>query len=288
MAGYILYNGFWNRNIPDPVARLAAAGDRLGVTLTPVPNTAFAAEISRAGGSGLSAGDLVLCWDKDVRLLRAMENDGVVVLNSADAVAVCDDKSLTHLVLARHGLPQPRTLLAPMTYVAYTAAGDAFLQKAAETLGFPMVLKECFGSLGEQVYLVEDASALQEKAAEMKHRPFVLQEFVACSAGTDKRLYVVGDRVVAAMRRRGDGDFRANIGAGGSGEAYTPTAEETTLALKACEVLGLTFAGVDLLDGPDGPLVCEVNASAHMAALEACTGVDVAAEIVRKALAFLR
>ncbi|MBQ3133830.1 MAG: RimK family alpha-L-glutamate ligase [Clostridia bacterium] len=288
MAGYIVYNGFWNGDVPDPVRRLAAAGDRLGVTLSPIPNTAFAAEISRTGGSGLAAGDLVLCWDKDVRLLRALEADGVIVQNSADAVAVCDDKSLTHIALSRQGLPQPRTMLAPMTYVSYTEAGEAFLQTAAERLGFPLVFKECFGSLGEQVYLVADAAELRARAASMKHRPFVLQEFIAGSAGTDKRLYVVGDRVVAAMRRHSDGDFRANIGAGGSGEAYTPTAQEEELAKKACQALGLVFAGVDLLDGPDGPLICEVNASAHMAALEACTGVDVAGEIVQKALAFLR
>ncbi|MBQ8494940.1 MAG: RimK family alpha-L-glutamate ligase [Clostridia bacterium] len=283
MNCYILYNGFWNTNsVPDPARRLAEAGKRLGYSLKPTPNTAFAAEIG--GENRFSAGDVVLCWDKDVRLLRVMEATGVKVYNCADAVALCDDKSLTHIELAKAGLPMPRTFIAPMTYVDYTEAGDDFLNTAARELGFPLVMKECFGSLGEQVYLIENKGQLLENARRMKHRPFILQEFVKSSAGKDKRLYVVGGRVVAAMRRFSHTDFRANIGAGGHGEAYSPTEEEISLAVSACRVLGLDFAGVDLLDGPNGPLICEVNASAHMAALEQCTGIDVAGEIVRYVL----
>ena len=283
MNCYILYNGFWNTNsVPDPVRRLAEAGKRLGYFLKPTPNTAFAAEIG--GENRFSAGDVVLCWDKDVRLLRVMEATGVKVYNCADAVALCDDKSLTHIELAKAGLPMPRTFIAPMTYVDYTEAGDDFLNTAAVELGFPLVMKECFGSLGEQVYLIENKGQLLENARRMKHRPFILQEFVKSSAGKDKRLYVVGGRVVAAMRRFSHTDFRANLGAGGHGEAYSPTEEEISLAVSACRVLGLDFAGVDLLDGPNGPLICEVNASAHMAALEQCTGIDVAGEIVQYVL----
>ena len=281
MAGFVLYNGVWNRQgIPDPVRRLCAAGQALGFPLTPRANTSFSAVVDGgAHAEGVRPGDVVLCWDKDVRLVRAMEADGVHVYNSADGVAVCDDKAATHLRLAGH-VPMPRTRIAPMTYVHFDDAGDVFLADAAAALGFPLVLKECFGSLGEQVYLVKDAAELRARATSMAYRPFILQEFIRESAGTDKRLYVVGDRVVAAMRRHSDTDFRANIGSGGHGEAYTPTPQEEALALTCCRVLGLHFGGVDLLDSNRGPLVCEVNASAHMAALTACTGVDVAREIV--------
>ena len=282
MAGFVLYNGFWNRQeVPDPVRRLCAAGQALGFPLSPRANTSFTAAVDGAvHAEGVRPGDVVLCWDKDVRLVRAMEADGAHVYNSADGVAVCDDKAATHLRLGQAGVPMPRTLIAPMTYVHFDEAGDPFLENGAKMLGFPMVLKECFGSLGEQVYLVQDAKELRQRAASMAYRPFILQEFIRESAGTDKRLYVVGDRVVAAMRRRSDTDFRANIGSGGHGEAYAPTPQEEALALTCCRVLGLHFGGVDLLDSDRGPLVCEVNASAHMAALTACTGVDVAREIV--------
>lgn len=283
MAGYVFYNGFWNPDGPPEVVRsLTAAAAARGAKWGPLPNTAVTAEFTGERRERalrvppLQAGDYALFWDKDVRLARALEGMGVRLYNTAAAVAVCDDKAATHLELARRGVPMPRTLVAPMTYVNMDAQGDAFLRRGAETLGFPLVVKECFGSLGGQVYLARDRGQLCRLADTMGPKPFLLQQFVAASAGEDKRLYVVGGRVAAAMRRRSEMDFRANIGNGGHGEACPPTAEEERLALECAAILGAEIAGVDLLQSETGPLVCEVNSNAHFAALTACTGVDVA------------
>lgn len=283
MAGYVFYNGFWNPDGPPEVVRsLTAAAAARGAKWVPLPNTAVTAEFTGERRERalrvppLQAGDYALFWDKDVRLARALEAMGVRLYNTAAAVAVCDDKAATHLELARRGVPMPRTLVAPMTYVNMDAQGDAFLRRGAETLGFPLVVKECFGSLGGQVYLARDRGQLCRLADTMGPKPFLLQQFVAASAGEDKRLYVVGGRVAAAMRRRSETDFRANIGNGGHGEACFPTAEEERLALECAAILGAEIAGVDLLQSETGPLVCEVNSNAHFAALTACTGVDVA------------
>ena len=293
MAGYVIYNGFWNADgVPDPARRLVKAAEDRGRTLTALPNTAFATDIASAvtvslcrtasERSCIRSGDFALFWDKDVRLARAMEACGARLFNSSDGVAVCDDKAATHLALAGADIPMPETLVAPMTYVAMDRGPrEGFLRYAEERLGWPLVVKECFGSLGGQVYLAEDRAQLEALADRMAARPFLLQRYIAASRGQDKRLYVIDGQVVAAMRRRSETDFRANIGNGGRGEAYMPTAEETRLAVRSCERLRLCFAGVDLLDDEDGtPLVCEVNASAHMAALTTCTGVDVAGEMV--------
>lgn len=283
MAGYVFYNGFWNPDGPPEVVRsLTAAAAARGAKWVPLPNTAVTAEFTGERRERalrvppLQAGDYALFWDKDVRLARALEGMGVRLYNTAAAVAVCDDKAATHLELARRGVPMPRTLVAPMTYVNMDAQGDAFLRRGAETLGFPLVVKECFGSLGGQVYLARDRGQLCRLADTMGPKPFLLQQFVAASAGEDKRLYVVGGRVAAAMRRRSEMDFRANIGNGGHGEACPPTAEEERLALECAAILGAEIAGVDLLQSETGPLVCEVNSNAHFAVLTACTGVDVA------------
>ena len=110
---------------------------------------------------------------------------------------------------------------------------------------------------------------------QMAARPFIIQEFVSASAGRDIRLYMAGGKLIAAMRRTSTSDFRANIGNGGRAEAYAPSNEEIQLAERCCGLLGLDFAGVDLLHDAEGrPLVCEVNSNAHMAALTACSGVD--------------
>jgi len=292
VAGYLIYNGFWNpKGPPDAVRRLQQAGERAGEPLTPLPNTALAADfaggtpaVRRADTPGkepLTAADFALFWDKDVRLARTMEAVGMRLYNPADGVAVCDDKAATHLALARHGLPMPRTLAAPMTYLHMDAGpAEAFYRTAEELLGYPLVLKECFGSLGGQVHLVRDGGQLRRLADTLAARPFLLQEYIP-PGGEDFRLYMVGGRLAAAMRRVNPADFRANIGSGGHGQAYVPTAEETALAQEACRILGVPIAGVDILHTPQGkPLLCEVNSSAQLAGITACTGVDIAGEIV--------
>lgn len=282
MHGLIIYNGFWNKEAPPAaVQALVDAARKQNMTLTPVPNTALYAHLTDVAAVIGRQASFALFWDKDVRLARAMEAAGLRLYNTAAAVAVCDDKAATQLALCGHGIPMIDTWVAPMTYVQYDEAGEAFLCAAEQALGYPLVVKECFGSLGGQVYLAHDAEELRALAASMAARPFVLQRFVAASSGTDKRLYVVDGKVVAAMIRRNDGDFRANVGAGGSGLPYTPTPEEEALALKCCEILGCGIAGVDLLTDADGtPLVCEVNSSAQTKELCAVTGIDVNAAII--------
>lgn len=279
---FVIYNGFWNATPPDPVRRLETALLREGVTVRLLKNTECTVILApTVSVEPVTAGDVVLFWDKDTRLARALENSGAMVYNSAAAVALCDDKSETHRVLSAQGIPMPKTLLAPMTYVEVGESIEPFLNTAEQQLGFPMVVKECFGSLGEQVYLARNPEQLRKLAYGMRHRPFLVQEFIREAAGADIRLYVVGERVVAAMKRVNSGDFRANIAHGGKALPYTPTPDEETLAIRCCRSLGLRFGGVDLLQGG---LVCEVNSNAQMAGITACTGVDVAGDIVREVL----
>src|SRR5699024_4208549 len=131
---------------------------------------------------------------------------------------------------------------------AKTASHEAgYIQSAIDTLGFPMIIKEAFGSFGEQVYLIRDQKELLEKLDELQGKPFLFQEFITSSYGLDLRLRVVGDLVAAAMRRSAPNDFRANITAGGTMDAYQPTQYEADLAVAAAKAIGADFAGVDLL-----------------------------------------
>lgn len=289
MAGYIIYNGFWNPDtIPDTVARLEKAAAARGLELTPFANTRTAVELGEGIKiHGFDASDFALFWDKDIRLARALESIGVRLYNPADTVAVCDDKAATQLKLASENIPMPKTLVAPMTYLSMDEEPSRlFLKRAEVSLGFPMVVKECFGSLGGQVYLAHNPEELRTLSDQMAARPFICQEFITASAGTDIRIYVVNDEPAAAMRRHSDHDFRANIGNGGKGEHYTPTPEECELAVRCCRILGAKFAGVDILsDAYGAPFLCEVNSNAQMAAITACTGVDVAGAVIDLVLA---
>ena len=229
-----------------------------------------------------TAFDFVLFWDKDVYLAQQLEQRGLRLFNSPQSILWCDDKALTYLRLKQAGLPMPRTILAPKTFstVGYTSL--AFVEDAAKSLGFPVVLKECFGSFGQQVYLFHDVDALREKVRSLAGTPLLFQELIRESYGHDARLNVVGGRVVASILRRStDGDFRSNLSRGGAMASYSPTPAEAALAIRACETLGLDFAGVDVLFGKDGPILCEVNSNAHFKTTLECTGVNMAVEIMR-------
>ena len=223
--------------------------------------------------------DFVFFLDKDVLLARHLEKMGIPVYNSASCIEICDNKSLTFQALAGHGIPMPKTLLAPMVFHSHENVEPFY--RAADTLGFPLVLKEAYGSFGMQVYLIASMEELLVKVKEIGNRPFLMQEFITSSKGKDIRLNVVGDEVVASMMRVSETDFRANVSNGGKMFNYTPSAYEKEVAIKSAKLVGADFAGVDLLFAEDGsPMVCEINSNAHIKNIYDCTGINVATYIV--------
>lgn len=220
--------------------------------------------------------DFVLFWDKDVNLAKSLENKGVPVFNSARSIALCDDKAKTYLAL-ENKLKQPKTIIAPLSF--FEVDYGEFVKNAGEVLGFPLVIKNCCGSFGEQVHLCRN---MNEVLKYVTREPFLLQEYIECG-GEDVRIEVVGNRVVAAMKRKNEHDFRSNITNGGTAEKYNPTDKECEIALTACRELGLTFGGVDIMSGDT---LCEVNSNAHIMNIMHSSGVDVAPlifeEILRK------
>ena len=226
--------------------------------------------------------DFVLFWDKDVQLAMQLELRGMRVFNSAQSILNCDDKALTWLLLKKAGIPVPRTILAPKTFtnIGYTSLD--FVDEVVRELGLPIVLKECFGSFGQQVYLFDDADALRRKVQELSGSPLLFQELISESFGHDVRINVVGGRVVACMHRMStDGDFRSNLTRGGAMEPWIATSEQAETAIRATKALGLDFAGVDVLFGKNGPVICEVNSNAHFKTTLECTGVNMADEMMR-------
>ncbi len=233
--------------------------------------------------------DFVLFWDKDVALALQLEQRGLPVFNSARSIWRCDDKGLTYLTLKNKGIPMPATILAPKTFPAAGYPDTSFVDEAARVLGLPLVLKECFGSFGQQVYLLSDVESLRQKVISLQGTPLLFQALEQASFGRDIRINVVGEKVVAAISRRSvDGDFRSNLTLGGAMEPYTPTPAEAALAIQATRELGLHFAGVDVLFGAHGPVLCEVNSNAHFKTTLACTGVNMATEILRHIAGLLR
>lgn len=223
--------------------------------------------------------DLVLFWDKDVHLAARLEKIGLKLYNSAKAIEICDNKALTYLALEGK-VSTPKTVIAPKTFegVGYTTLD--FVENATRVLGLPMIIKESYGSFGAQVHLTKTLNEAKATVAKIAHREFIMQEFILESEGRDVRVNVVGGRVVSAMERYNENDFRSNITNGGSMRKIALSQEMEEAAIRACDAIGLDFAGVDILFGKNGPIVCEVNSNPHFKSSLECTGVDMSEEIM--------
>ncbi len=281
MTGILVVNEFLYSNKFNEIHNwLMEAANKQGIVMQLKTNAELLADISGVYKDRIA--DFILFWDKDVRLAFYLEQLGYPVFNSSKAIERCDDKSLTHLILMNSGIPMPRTIIAPKTFENIGYTNFIFLEEVADRMGFPLVLKESFGSFGQQVYLVHNLEELKSQVKQIGAKPIIFQEFIKSSFGKDIRLQVVGNQVIASMYRYTDnGDFRANLSIGGKMKPYQPSKEQCDLALRCCEVIGLDFAGVDLLFGEqEEPIVCEVNSNAHFKNIYDCTGVNAAEAII--------
>ena len=223
--------------------------------------------------------DYVVFTDKDVYLAKQLELLGVPVYNSSQAIEISDDKIKTYQILGSKNIPIPKTIFAPKTYG--NDIDHKFVETVKHIFPFPFIVKEAFGSFGEQVYLVKNERDLTECLHKVNGKPFMFQQFISTSFGKDIRLQVVGDEVVAAMKRTSEGDFRANVTSGAKMEPYKPDEREKKLAIEATKAIGAHFAGVDLLFGEHSPIVCEINSNAHIRNLLDCTGINVAFDLIK-------
>lgn len=280
MTGWLVVNNFIDSyKFHEIYEFLIRAGKKYGIEII-MKKTG---DIFFAVGEKIDLADFVIFWDKDVNLAMRLEGMGVKVFNSAKAVETCDSKALTAICLNEKGVKIPKTYIAPKTFEKFGYSNLDFLSKAGEKLGYPMIIKESYGSFGEQVYLAKSFDEAAEIVKRIGSREFIMQEFIKESSGRDLRVNVVGKKVVASMLRySANGDFRSNITNGGHMKQAVATPSQEKLAISACEAIGLDFAGVDLLFGEGGEcFVCEVNSNPHFKSTFECTNIDVGEEIIK-------
>lgn len=258
--------------------RLKEEFDLLGANVTIAKNDRAEFSVGAKTDLPFDKPDFVVYLDKDKYLCRALENAGVKVFNSSRAIEVCDDKVFTYIALSQKGVPVPETVPAPLCYKSGKTRGDEFIDGVIDKLSLPLIVKQSFGSLGSGVFLAESKAEVKKYADALMRVPHCFQKFIAASRGRDVRVIVVGDKIIGAMERRAaDGDFRSNVGAGGSAAPRELTDEEKSVALAAHTALGLEYSGIDLLTDENGkPVVCEVNSNAYFSAFERVTGINAA------------
>ncbi|MCR5440852.1 MAG: RimK family alpha-L-glutamate ligase [Lachnospiraceae bacterium] len=280
MNGWLIVNSFvkWDK-FSEIYELLLDAGKKIGVSLEMKTSSDIFCSVQSEFGP-LKLPDFAIFWDKDILLARRLEKMGLRLFNSSESIETCDDKGQTAIALQAGGIRTPLTFLSPKAYPAFGCTDMNFLRKAEEKLGYPMVIKENRGSFGQQVHLASNAYEAERLIASFKEHPFIMQEYIEESAGRDVRVNVVGGRVVASMYRYNDNDFRSNITNGGSMKKYEASEAQAKIAIDACKAIGLDFAGVDVLFGKDGPIICEVNSNPHFKTTLECTGINMAEHII--------
>ncbi|MDR1905542.1 MAG: ATP-grasp domain-containing protein [Clostridiales bacterium] len=318
----VVYNGFLNTASLPPCVRLFCdAAKKFGVNLAPVKNTEFADLLTTGGANSIARLSpykykFIIFWDKDLVLCDTLEKNGYAVHNGRRAIEVCDDKALTALALDGR-VKMPKTAVAPKTFtnIGYTNAD--FLDFVENFLEFPIVVKERFGSLGEQVFFAGDKKTLKNIVANIGGRPVLFQEFIntsetpkiisrstqnhalkrvfeAINEKTDEncddapgkgafdiRLYVIGGKAEGAVLRHNPADFRANFAQGSHSFFYVPSPEEKILAETAANLLGLSFCGVDIaMDARGERYLLEVNSNAGFVDFNKTSGINIAEKIL--------
>ncbi|GIW97775.1 MAG: putative alpha-L-glutamate ligase [Pirellulaceae bacterium] len=208
-------------------------------------------------------------------VVRQFEQMDVFCANSSNGITNSRDKLRALQILSRHQIGIPKT--------AFVREKEDILPAIERVGGAPVIIKLIEGTQGVGVVLAESvasAEAIIELLQSQRHNVLV-QKFVAESKGRDIRAIVVGDQVVAAMRRVAQGaEFRSNVHRGGRTEPVELDPAYAETAIRSAQIMGLRVAGVDMLEGHDGPQVMEVNSSPGLEGIETCTGLDVAGAII--------
>ncbi len=215
--------------------------------------------------------------DLKVSIIREFEQMGVRVLNSWNSVVQSKNKVRTQQVLHAKGIPTLKTAVIESM---------ESLEIAIDMVGgVPVILKEPYGTYGTGVIIAESKRAAKSVLdliwAASNQKMLMVQEYIAESNGEDIRVFVVGDRVAASMKRSAQNwEFRSNVELGAKTEPIEISDEYKEIAIASTKALGLDYSGVDIIQTKRGPAVLEVNSNPGFKALEEATSIDIASEIV--------
>ena len=208
----------------------------------------------------------ILFLDKNIPLAQLLENKGYKLYNSAKSIAICDNKALTHVTLAKTKIRQPKTLIGPLTFnLKKIEISDPFIKQINKTFKYPVVLKEVYGSFGHQVYLINNQNELVNKINTLAGKEFIVQEYLSQKSGHGIRILVINKKIYGAIKQINKNDFRSNLTLGSSGKIVKLPQYAQTMAQKIIKQLNLFYGGIDLIyDNNNRLIFCEANSNAQL------------------------
>lgn len=278
MNGLIIVNQDLGHNVYK-IKRFTEEANKLGVSLSTYVNDGSLAIIKNNSiHLNLPKADFVIYLDKDIYLARILEKKGYRLFNKADFIKLCDDKTLTNIACADKGIRMPKTISGPLFYSPVLKEENLkFLDVVIDELGFPLVFKKVYGSLGLGVYLVNNKDELVSLYKEMCRQPVQFQEYISSSYGKSIRVIIIDKKIVGAFERCNSNDFRSNFGATASSKQIVFKDKYLKLAEKIANEFDIEYAGIDLLYGDDDePVLCEMNSNAFFEEFEKITNINVA------------
>ena len=279
--GLIVINGYGLADgIKHQVSRLLEEFSKRNIEIDVRKNNELLSFIQEGNiKTNLPRYDFVLYLDKDRYVADMLERSGYRLFNSMSSIVKCDDKMLTHIELSNSEIKMPTSISSTLCY--RDNGNRDYLDDVEKTLGYPMIVKENYGSLGKQVYLINNRAELEQIEDKLIHIPHIFQQFISSSRGVDYRVIVIGHKPVAFMKRENKNSYLSNLATGGTAYKVDLSKKYLDVAVKASKILCLDYCGVDLLIGPnDEPILSEVNSNAFYEGIEKTTGVNVAESYV--------
>lgn len=226
----------------------------------------------------LPQADFVLYMDKDIYLARMLEKAGYHLFNNADFIKMCDDKILTFIRCANEGIPMIKTIAGPLVYTdSLSEENYQFLDTVIDELGFPLIVKKVYGSLGEGVYIANNKEELKDIYKSIYRNPLLFQKYIGTSRGKSVRVLVIDKKVVGGFERYNTVDFRSNFGETATSKKLEDNSKFFVFAENLAQKLNILYAGIDLLyDENNEPILCEINSNAFFEEFEKVTNIDVA------------
>ena len=276
MKGIIITNQSNDHNV-NKINRLLEEAPKLNMELSVIVNDGTLAKIEKGNVIINLDCDFIIYLDKDIYLSKMLEKNGYLVFNDSNFLKTCDDKTLTYIALANHNIRMPLTMSGPLIYKNELSEDNyLFLDKVIETLSLPLIAKKVYGSLGEDVHLINNKEELREFYSKNFMHPIQFQEYISSSYGRSVRVLVIDHQIFGAFERYNTSDFRSNYHGSAYGKNIELDEKYVTFVSKIIDLMDIKYAGIDLLFGNEEPILCEVNSNAFFEVFEKVTGKNVA------------
>lgn len=261
----IIYNSFFNeKKVSDQIDLLEIACKELEVKAQFISSEEIISNIDLKNKNKLNK--KILFLDKNIALAEILEAWNYKVYNSSRAINLCDNKAYTHIALLKEKVMQPKTFVGPITFgLKKMSIKSNFIKAAKSELKYPFVLKEVYGSFGNQVYLINNDSELEKKLEKTKDKQIIIQKFLKKYSGTSIRVIFINKNIVGAIHQSNINDFRSNLTLGSESKIIKVNKVMKSITNKVIKSLGLFYGGIDfLIDENKKLLFCEANSNVQL------------------------